>query len=112
MMPSSDFLAEPRLPTVIPQPRVLNGVLPVFSRITHSVLSCSVFSAALISTNRIAIGGAAYTSGVAIGHKASIIAGDGERGDPGGGCRDRSRRSLPHHPAQRERRAAAAVGVS
>src|SRR5262245_2604090 len=111
MMPSSDFLADPRLPTVIPQPRVLNGVLPLFSRITHSVLSWSAFSAALISTNRIAMGGAAYTSSVAIGRKASIIAGDDQRGDPGGGCRDRSRRSLPHHPAQRERGAAPPVGV-
>jgi len=46
---------------ILPHPRVLNGALPAFSRITHSVLSASTDSAGLISTNRIAIARAAYT---------------------------------------------------
>ncbi len=61
MMPSNDFLLEPRRPTVIPQPRVLNGALPSFSSTTHSLLSASADSAALISTNRIAMARGAYT---------------------------------------------------
>src|SRR5260221_14419616 len=73
MMPSNDFLFEPRRPTVIPQPRVLNGALPAFSRMTHSLFSASVDSAALISTKRIAIAAAAYPLGVAIAANPSIM---------------------------------------
>src|SRR4249920_1351491 len=74
MMPSNDFLFEPRRPTVIPQPRVLNGALPAFSRMTHSVLSASVDSAALISTNRIAIARSIHADySVAIAANPSIM---------------------------------------
>src|SRR5688572_3233344 len=75
MMPSSDFLLEPRRPTVMPQPRVLNGCLPSFSRMTHSLLSASGLSAGLISTKRIAIAGAVHTGSmaIAIGSDPSII---------------------------------------